>query len=163
MVTPRRNSQSGNDFVVHLLVDVRSRCGAIPRRQLQCVWYGNVNLHPLAPLHFGVLTIKVWLICHYVVAQRQYKADVEKMLDCFRLCSHRLVAIYCQFARTATPTTHPSWSKDFIGKGDNSDLIAVKQLQADILMSSRGMTQQQYVAFVRFTHRAEWLPHSEFA
>ena len=41
------------------------------------------------------------------------------------------------------------------------NLFAVKQLQADILMSSLGMTQQQYVAFVRFTYRAEWSPHTD--
>ena len=41
------------------------------------------------------------------------------------------------------------------------NLFAVKQLQADILMLSRGMTQQQYVAFVRFIYRAEWLPHTD--
>ena len=38
--------------------------------------------------------------------------------DKLRLCSHRLVYKIALVAVTATPTTHPSWSKDFIGSGD---------------------------------------------
>ena len=70
------------------MVGVVERCrhDTTPRRQLQCVWQGNICWLSLWLPNFGVLAIKVWLICRCVVAQWQYKADVEKMLDCFRLC-----------------------------------------------------------------------------
>ena len=40
--------------------------------------------------------------------------------------SHRLVYKIALVAVTTTPTTHPSRSKDFIGKGDNSEFICGK-------------------------------------